>query len=211
MTWDKVERIRPFLQLQPYIAQCRYADTPEGDVLDGWRHHRPHRRLNLADRFAEFKHVTHIDRNRSWFLVDQELVVADVVINRTPRYRDRSRFPWKAIMRAYSGNCVFVGKPEEHQDFCREWGEIPYHVTPTYLDLARVIAGSMLFIGNQSSAAWIALGLNHPTWIEQRNNRNDDCHFARKHAWYDGNQMPPDLDKLPMLNHLAMGSNESWN
>jgi ADP-heptose:LPS heptosyltransferase len=59
--------------------------------------------------------------------------------------------------------------------------------TPTLLDVARVIAGCKLFVGNQSSPRAIAEGLKIPVVVEK--GRHNQCHFARHDAWYD--QVPP--------------------
>lgn len=165
-TPQKVERIRPLLQMQSYISQVRYADDPEGIFLDDWRlHYRDD--YNLSDMFASWLGLPHPERNKPWLTVDEPKRVADVVVHRSPRYRWGSRFPWSKVSRAYCDRWVMVGSKEEHETFCREVAPIPYHPTSTLLDLARVIAGCKLFVGNQSMPYWVAVGLMVPTWLEQ--------------------------------------------
>lgn len=52
--------------------------------------------------------------------------------------------------------------PHEHRQFCNCFGEVEYQPTKDLLEVAKLIAGSPLFIGNQSSAMAIAEGLKHP-------------------------------------------------
>ena len=179
----KVDRLRPLLEAQPYISRVRYSDHPEGRILDHWRS-LPHLG-NLADIFAKFIGVPAPDRQLPWFKV-KPYSAAKVVIHRSPRYRPRSTFPWCDVLERYQGDIVMVGSQEEHRAFCDEWADVPYHHTPDYLALAEVIAGAELFVGNQSSPYWVALGLGQTTWCEQRRNRNDNCYWQRPRAYYDG-------------------------
>jgi hypothetical protein len=186
---SKVERLRSFLELQPYIRSVRYQDQPEGVVLDEWRKKKFKVRLNLADMFAEAFGVPHPNRELPWLRVDRPEPVADVVIHRSERYHGFN-FPWRKIVNGYGNRLVMVGSAEEHSKFCKEFGEAPYQPTPTYLDLARVIAGAKLFIGNQSSPYWCALGLGRRTWLEQWRGRIHNCHWQRSRAVYDNRKLP---------------------
>lgn len=84
--------------------------------------------------------------------------VAEVVINLTPRYRNRY-FPWPALYAKYGQRAVFVGSQREHADFVDTYGPLPWAETKDYAALAAVINGAKLFIGNQSSPLAIAAGL----------------------------------------------------
>jgi hypothetical protein len=61
--------------------------------------------------------------------------------------------------------------------------QVPYHPTPTLLDLARVLAGADLFIGNQSAPRALAESLKVPVWVEE-DKRIPDTKFLRTDAWY---------------------------
>jgi hypothetical protein len=55
---------------------------------------------------------------------------------------------------------VFVGLPQEYAAFTKSIGwDIPYTATDSMQDLAEVIAGADTFIGNQSQALALAVGL----------------------------------------------------
>lgn len=184
---EKVERVRSFFELQPGVGKVYFRDTPERDdfinvSLDAWRKKPVPRTQTLTDcallslRRDPWKH------DESWLVVDGAESVAPFVFNRTPRYNTPD-FPWKAVADKWRSEAVFVGTEREHSNFQAMFGKVKYHPTPTLLDLARVIAGCRLFVGNQSTPLALAHGLGMPVYVEEdRYSRN--CHFVRKRAWY---------------------------
>ena len=72
-----------------------------------------------------------------------------------------TRFPWPALIAQHGHRMAFVGLEPEYVEFCKLQPAInvPWHKTANFLELARVINGSKVFIGNQSSSQAIALGL----------------------------------------------------
>ncbi|WP_168218976.1 terminase large subunit domain-containing protein [Limnoglobus roseus] len=182
----KVERIKSLFLLQPYVRSVTFGD-PVGVIADGWRDHWK-QGLNLTDQQAEFMNTGHPDRETPWLTVDEPNHVADVIVHRSPRYHSRW-FPWKKIVREYKDKVVFVGSREEHAAFEKEFGAVPYHETPTLLDLARVIAGAKVFVGNQSSPRWIAEGLKKHVHVEQDRGRRGNTHWQRAGARYDADKL----------------------
>jgi hypothetical protein len=87
------------------------------------------------------------DLSKPWLFVEPRHV-AKIVVSRTWRYH--GPLEWDELQ-PWVDQCVFVGSEDEYRDF-REATllEIPHEPTPTFMDLARVIAGSDLFVGNQS-------------------------------------------------------------
>jgi hypothetical protein len=111
----------------------------------------------------------------------------DVAINRTSRWLPPQLSPiwneWKENGIEERG--FFLGLPEEHAAFCQATGwNIPHHPTKNLLELAQCIAGSKVFIGNQSVALSIALGLGHrDTWCEGRRDlpiERNECYFPQR-------------------------------
>lgn len=174
--WRGLDRI---IKAQPYIH----------DVLE-WRNHKV--AYNLDDwRARLFKSVrAGKDRDKSllswqleqfgvpesaalepWIKVEPKKI-ARVVFNRTgpgrlPQHTyQNSRFPWHYVWEKYRKNAVFVGLPEEHRIFCATCGAIPHVQTRDLFEVAQVIAGCDLFVGNQSVAFWIAEGLKKRVILE---------------------------------------------
>jgi hypothetical protein len=184
----KVERVRSFLELQPYIRRVRYADQPEGRNLDEWRRHYK-KGLNLADMFADWCHVPHWDREVPWCLVDRPEHVARVVIHRSPRYHGRG-FPWREVVQRYGSIAVMVGSADEHRAFVRQFGPVEHYPTETLLDLARTLAGAELVVCNQSAPSMLGESLKVKKWLEQCRGHSRNCHWHRREAYYDTHRPP---------------------
>jgi hypothetical protein len=178
-TPDKVARITSFFLAQPYITGVRYAETPEGTILDEWRQHWVRGRTIMAMMLTTFGLP---DNYSPWLTVEPKRVAA-CVMNRTARYHGKHfGFSWKQAVRKHT-DAVFVGAKEEHQAFVKKFGKVPYHETPTLMDLAQVIAGADLFVGNQSTPLALAHGLGKRVWVEEHE-RSPDCHINRAGACY---------------------------
>jgi hypothetical protein len=78
---------------------------------------------------------------------------------------------------------VCIRLEEEYKDFCAECGQVEYLPTKTLLEAARAIAGSELFIGNQSAPYAIAEGLKHRSILEVCL-WQPDCIYRRLNAIY---------------------------
>lgn len=93
------------------------------------------------------------------------------VVNRTSRYLyGNPSEEWYAWVESGLGDySVFVGSEQEHKDFESQFNvKIDYLKTDNLLELARVIQGCEHFIGNQSVALSIAIGLGKSYRCEVR-------------------------------------------
>jgi hypothetical protein len=122
-----------------------------------------------------------------WLRVDHPSTVAPIVVNRTNRYRN-DLFPWRDLVTRYGQQMVFVGTEKEHHDFNAESGapSIAFHPTANLLELARVIAGARVYIGNQSVGMAIAIGLGQNI-IQESWPGSPDCILDRENACYSTN------------------------
>jgi len=191
--WDEpwVENARPLLEAQPYISHVWFNDTDDQRTKI-WDHDvdpfRPYLIRNyhwgstIADYVAIILGVDKQCSREPWIEVDHPTYVdgRPVVISRSLRYRNKN-FPWKRVYEAYKKAAVFVGTEQEHAAFTGLYGKIPMAVTPTLMDLARLISGCRLFIGNQSLPYAIAEGLKHTT-IQEPSPKIPDCMWLRPNA-----------------------------
>ena len=106
-------------------------------------------------------------------------------------------FNWQMIYKRYHQIAVFIGNLDEYDNFQEECGPIPYVETPSLLDAARLIAGSKLFIGNQSVCKAIAEGLKQNTILES-SRKLANCIYPRHNLWVgmDHTVHMPHPDKL---------------
>jgi len=110
---------------------------------------------------------------RAWLRLEPHHL-APIIINRTSRYAATDSFAWELLDGA---DCVFVGLHEEWRTFCRQFFPVPFHPTESLLELASIIAGAELFVGNQSCPLAIAEGLDVYRCVEIR--PDHPCSYPR--------------------------------
>jgi O-methyltransferase len=181
MSEARFNYLHPFLELQPYLSAVRYADRPEGLNLDRWREQYRHH-LNLTDNVAKAVGQPHPDRDQPWLKIDKPNRVAPILFARSHLHRN-AKVDWHAIYNEYGREAVFVGTPEEHHDFQRAIGPISYHYTPSFLQLARVVAGADFVCVNQSPIRWLTEGFKLPVLVEVDGSENNS-HWKRVGAYY---------------------------
>lgn len=109
------------------------------------------------------------------FIDINENYIADVVINRSLRYRNPD-FDWVYLLEDLDKDIKisFIGTKEEYDVFCKITGlrnKVFYYPTKDLSDAASVIKASKMFIGNQSSCYAIAEGL-------KTNRIQETCHYT---------------------------------
>lgn len=154
----RFEALRPLLEAQPYIEKVTWSEEPKGFTHDllNFRDN-PQRGENLLDWQARYLGVK--ASSDPWLQCFRSAVSLDrPVFARSTRYHNPI-FPWWVVLAKYK-NPLFVGTSEEHTAFQSVLGtNIEYHPTANLLELAQVIAGARMFVGNQSCPFWIAAGL----------------------------------------------------
>jgi hypothetical protein len=185
--------IRPLLTRQPYIDAVTVW-TGDHDVdLDRFR--------GVLFRGFEGNYVEAYYRtfdmpvtadiyNETWLEADAK-TVAPVVINRTFRYRcPNGTGTWQGLLEQanISQNGIFVGTKDEHEDFEKSTGfRVNYYAVQDFKELADVVAGADLFMGNQSAAYSIAMGLGKSSVLETikiKPLQNNECYFPRPNCQY---------------------------
>lgn len=158
MKGARYEALRPLLKAQPYLGSVWWDEspTPTHDFSTFRHDHKPGE--DLASWQARHLGVT-IDHSPWLTAFRSPKSLGRVVIARSFRYQNLE-FPWKRFVAKYRKEVLFVGLPDEHRSFQVSNGCIvEYCPTGNLLELAEVIAGADLFIGNQSAPFWIAAGL----------------------------------------------------
>jgi hypothetical protein len=105
------------------------------------------------------------------------------VLNRTARWVGPERNPvydqWRE--EGVDRDTTFVGLESEFAAFVKEYGwECSYTPTKDMLELARVISSAEQFVGNQSAALSLAIGMGVPWVCELRRDLPEDrneCYF----------------------------------
>jgi hypothetical protein len=188
-----LDLIRPLLTRQSYIDQTTVWTGDHDIDLDRFRGvlfrgfegnyvEAYHRTFNLPFEPAVL--------NETWLEADP-VQIAPIVINRTARYRcPNGTMTWQSMLGAADivKNGVFVGNKDEHEDFVKLTGfNVQYYHVRDFKHLADVIAGADLFMGNQSAAYAIAVGLGKSTVLETIKIKplaNNECYFPRDNCQY---------------------------
>ena len=168
----RYDYLRPLLAAQDYVSSVTWEEDPL-DIDFDFTNFRTVYQSNrsLAETQAAYLGEGNLDLS-PWLSVDPDpRTNGKIVCARSPRYHNPV-FPWGQIARNFGDRMVFVGLPEEHRDF-------QFHANKKVeridcldsLEMARLIRGASLFIGNQSSPFWIAAGLGQnliqETWPEK--------------------------------------------
>lgn len=169
LSGGRFESLAPLLLAQDYIHSVRWGEPPPGCIdFSGFRN-IPHDGMNLA--YWQAKYAEAVISMEPWLAV-RALHHGRPIVARSGRCHN-SEFPWRAILPRLV-DPIFVGLADEHAAFCSEVGWRVEHVRcSTLLDCARLIAGSRIFVGNQSAPFWIAAAVGaksvQETWAEGPN------------------------------------------
>lgn len=193
------ELLKPFVEQQSYIKEFKILE-PEDKVDWVSEDFRKLRHFTVGETLmqAHLNHYCavkktqlHISGSTPWLTVTPSpKSKGRVVVNLTERYRNQS-FRWKDVVKHYKHHLLFVGLEYEWKEFCGNYGYVDFQPTDNMLQVAELIAGSDLFIGNQSSAFAIAEGLKHRR-IQETSLVFPDCIF-------------PQAPGLPEVQHVANG------
>jgi hypothetical protein len=180
----RLEALMPLMEAQPYLGRVVYGEPKESLThnFTDFRRHLPYS-VSLADIHAAWVGVT-LNPYTPWLKVKPSKEMnGKVLVHKSPRYAN-PKFPWRALADKYGDRMVAVGVEDELHVLVTALGrEIPLRKTKSYLELAELIAGCDLFIGNQSSPCAIALGLGVPT-VQETCLRQPDCIFPGANAYY---------------------------
>lgn len=193
--------VKPLIETMPWISDCReqepneFADWDHGTFRRGYVPGKSLISSQLDGLLtATGKHIN-FDYSAKWIEVEPSDESSDRIISaRSSRYHN-DKFPWKEIVEKYGDRLMFIGTQIEHRDFCREFGRIEHRKTDDMLEVAELIAGSLLFIGNQSSPNAVCEGLKHDS-IQEVCLHYPDCIYKRPNAQfcYNRNVTLPGFD-----------------
>jgi hypothetical protein len=190
------ELLAPLIERQSYITQVRTwhngDNRPDVD-LDRYRAvlYRTFEGNIVESYFKTFNLPwTMQDYDAPWLEADP-IREATVIVNSTPRYRDpEAQGTWMQMCcdAELDKNGLFVGTPAEHETFVSTIGcNIKYRPVKDFLELAGLIEGADLFLGNQSMALSIAMGLGKTSVVELHKIKPmqyRECFFPRTNITY---------------------------
>lgn len=174
-TWPPMEGFR-YESLKPLLdhlgVPSEFSLHPEGDI--DTRDFRSIYNPWVSLLVTQAKYCKVEPNEEPWTHAEpSEKTKGRVLVSRTARYHNYN-FPWKRVIRHLKNRAIFMGTLEEHKAFQQDCGSsIEYLSTETCLDMAKAIAGSELYMHNQSCGFWIAAGMRHPQIQETSDQHND--------------------------------------
>lgn len=146
--------------------------------------------INLYKKFTEMNicelYDNRFDKNSDfinpWIVLKEKIVIEnkDIVVSRSHRYNN-GNFPWQKIYDIYKSRMIFVGTEFEHQTFEWNFGKVDYYKTHNLYELAMIINGSKLFIGNQSCPYSLAESMKVNS-IQETAVNIPNCVYKRKNG-----------------------------
>jgi hypothetical protein len=210
MSPERVKVLKLLLETQSYVGQVSHGDAPPSDYtvdFSTFRNGGLIYGVSLGDLQSEWVHAN--ADFEPWLQVEpSKQGRGRIVCHRSPRYHN-PYFRWDEIGAKFGTQLLFVGMPHEVEELRRlTHVHAEYVITQDYLELAGLIAGADLFIGNQSSPMALAIGLGVP-FIQETCLWTPDCLYPRENGsfCYDGGipclnirpfVPPPDIDRRVM-------------
>lgn len=191
MTQDDFESMRELMLHQPYIKSFNvYNDEHIDYELENAALHleMSERPRNFSNQHAKAQNIDLKYNIRQLQMMpwmecreERKFPGRPIVVFRGPHYQEgneRLSPVWKDLIdRGLCEQAVYVGLEEEHAWFEESFKcFIPHYKTPDFMELARVIQGSELFISSMSSPSALALCLGKTMWLETRKNEPWERH-----------------------------------
>lgn len=149
LTEKSVELFAPLILAQQNFIRCEaLAHQTVHYDLNVFRNFPFDYRMGSITRWYFLTYGISTDLGKPWLQVNADETYKDaIVIARSARYRT-PQIDY-SFLRKYE-RLVFVGMPDEFADMKKQIPGLVYKPVNNFLELASVIAGSNLFIGNQS-------------------------------------------------------------
>lgn len=171
MSLDDISDMAELLVTQEYIKNVYHYNGQKIDFdLDDFRKIINGEETKDSDGHLASIHLVSFDVDYDLSLpwIDNtnfdKVSLAEIAICRSSRYHDF--FPWD-VLSEYLDKCIFIGYEEEHEAFVKETGmPVKYHKPSSIMNIAEIISGAKLFIGNQSFPYSIAEAMKIPRVLE---------------------------------------------
>lgn len=156
------DMLHNLLMLQPNL-EVRHGY--EGLSLDSYRKINDNKK-HLAQCHLEAINVSY-DLTRPWLFNIEPVTESEIVVNRTRHYHDKKEIDWR-MFEEYADKTLFIGLEDEFAVFKKRFAPNVklYKKCKDALEMAQIIKGSKLFVGNQSLAFALAEAMKHPRILE---------------------------------------------
>jgi len=184
LTEERINSIKSLLEYQTYISEVKLWDGEKIDYnLDIFRHHIIYN--NLSDSHLAPFDLPFSERDRAWLQVPSVKKPAEVIFARSSRYHGNYSF-WEQLDQSLIEKAVFLGYEKEHEYFKYTFPRmkgVPLKKVQNIMEMAQVIAGCGLFVGNVGLPHALAEGMKK-TLISEVYRVYPPATFEREGATY---------------------------
>lgn len=187
LTRERYEAMAALLLEQPYIlGVSEHKGQKVTHDFTGFRKFYVRKPgTNLATIQAHYLNASlAIDTRTPWLKVHNPIQHGRAVFARSLRYhnKDWTSYIWPQALDRYP-DAIFIGLEEDHEAFERAFGRVQFERTLDLYHCARLIAGSSIFIGNQSAPYAVAEGLKVNS-IQETHETVRDVLFPRPNGYF---------------------------
>lgn len=164
-TEKTVELFAPLILSQPLFSRCEaWKGQPIHYNLSQFREFPFDYRMGSISRWYFLTFGITWDLGKTWLTVEPDHAYSDaIVVVRTFRYRTPGIS--YDFLKKYP-RLVFLGMPDEYEDMKQHIPQLEYRLVRNFLEMAQVIAGCRLYVGNQSLPSAIAEAVKATRVIE---------------------------------------------
>ena len=163
LTKKGIDSIKSLLEYQDYINGVEYWEGQPFDYnLDEFRKNIAYN--NLSDSHLAAFSLPFTERDEKWLDVPAPIMDdpnKNIVFARSCRYHSNYPF-WEMMDREYIKRAMYIGHEKEYEYFQYTYPhmkEVPHRKVESLLEMAQIIQGASVFIGNQGLPHAIAEGL----------------------------------------------------
>jgi hypothetical protein len=175
----------PILEAQPYINEVKLWKGEAVDYnLDKFRQHI--RFNNLSDSHLAAFSLELTEKDEKWLDIPEKKIEGKkVIVSRSPRYHSNYVFWEQTVGPELCEQAIFVGYKKEYEYFCYTFPhhDIEFYEAENGYEVAQLISGCEMFIGNQGFPHALAEAMKKPL-INEVWSRYPAAMFKREGAQY---------------------------
>jgi len=162
---DQYDDLKTLLETQRYLYNVKLYSGEKMDIdLSRYRKNPNIDKQHLAITHLQCVNGTY-DLSKPWMLGIEPKSIAPIVVHRTTRYHDMYNIDY-SILQKFKDQVIFIGNDVDYIAFERKYGNIPRYKCSDLLEMAKVISGCKIFIGNQSVGFAISEAIKKKRFLE---------------------------------------------
>lgn len=168
---DQYKFIHTLLEKQFYVRGVKFGhgfeEYPLPISLDSYRkvaRKNPH--FNLPLIYLQIFNKQY-DLSKPWLQNISPKFINKIILNRTNKYHNEEDSLNYNLLKKYKDIITFIGLERDHNVFEKKYNiKVDFYKVKDALEMAQIIKGSKIFVGNQSLCFALAESMKHPRVLE---------------------------------------------